>query len=227
MERLGSTRPVKIDVRILATTNRELKKEVEEGNFREDLYYRLNVISIELPPLRDRREDVQELAEFFVEKYAEINRKGKCSLGEKALKALIDYEWPGNVRELEHTIERAVVLCRENIITERDLFLHGITVKQFLLEGDDYVPEAPAAKSGESGGDYSPPQEQPNGEEEPRNGSGLNVGSTIAEMERELILKTLEDVGGNRTKAAEILGITVRTLRNKLNEYRQSGHYSD
>lgn len=220
VERLGSVRPEKINVRILATTNRELKKEVAAGNFREDLFYRLNVIAIELPPLRERREDVRELAEFFMTKYAEINRKGSCSLGEKALQALIDYEWPGNVRELEHTIERAVVLCRDKVISERDLFLHGITIKQFLLESDFQkdvpVQQAEVCVENASGAEVCRPAP-----------AVPSVGVTIAEMERELILKTLDEVGGNRTKAADLLGITVRTLRNKLNEYRDSGHYSD
>ncbi|QAR32493.1 sigma-54-dependent Fis family transcriptional regulator [Geovibrio thiophilus] len=220
VERLGSIRPEKINVRILATTNRDLKKEVASGNFREDLFYRLNVIAIELPPLRERREDVRELAEFFMLKYAEINRKGSCSLGEKALQALIDYDWPGNVRELEHTVERAVVLCRDKVISERDLFLHGITIKQFLLESD-FQKELPAQQA-------TVCTETASGEEVCRTvPSVTTVGVTIAEMERELILKTLEEVGGNRTKAADLLGITVRTLRNKLNEYRESGHYSD
>lgn len=221
VERLGSIRPDKINVRILATTNRDLKKEVSTGNFREDLFYRLNVIAIELPPLRERREDVRELAEFFMTKYAEINRKGSCSLGEKALQALIDYDWPGNVRELEHTVERAVVLCRDKVISERDLFLHGITIKQFLLESD-FQKEMPAAMKTPASNESETKEEQIKSTH-----SVPSVGVTIAEMERELILKTLDEVGGNRTKAADLLGITVRTLRNKLNEYRESGHYSD
>lgn len=225
VERLGSTRPEKINVRILATTNRELKKEVADGNFREDLFYRLNVIAIELPPLRERREDVRELAEFFMAKYSEINRKGSCALGEKALKALIEYDWPGNVRELEHTIERAVVLCKDKVISERDLFLHGITIKQFLLESD-FQKDMPVMS------DETFVEEKHSKENSASTGASPNkgtmqVGITIAEMERQLILKTLEDVGGNRTKAAEVLGITVRTLRNKLNEYKETGHYSD
>jgi two-component system response regulator FlrC len=219
VERLGSVKPEKINVRILATTNRVLKKEVAQGSFREDLYYRLNVIAIELPPLRERREDIRELAEFFILKYCEINRKGMCSLGEKALAALIEYDWPGNVRELEHTIERAVVLCKDKVISERDLFLHGITLKQFLLESD-FEREAPAVPV---------PEKTEASEQKQENSAPAApaVGVTIAEMERELILKTLEEVGGNRTKAAELLGITVRTLRNKLNEYRETGHFSD
>lgn len=227
VERLGSIRPEKINVRILATTNRELKKEVAAGNFREDLFYRLNVIAIELPPLRERKEDVKELAEFFMQKYSEINRKGSCSLGEKALCALQDYSWPGNVRELEHTVERAVVLCREKVISERDLFLHGITIKQFLLEAD-FTKDIAAQTNNDAVQGIEPGTPPDNGAEaQTRTVSIPAAGVTIAEMERDLILKTLDDTGGNRTKAADLLGITVRTLRNKLNEYRESGHYLD
>ncbi|MGD9807997.1 MAG: sigma-54-dependent transcriptional regulator [Deferribacterales bacterium] len=211
VERLGGTKAVKINVRILATTNKELKKEVDSGNFREDLFYRLNVISIELPPLRERKEDIMELATFFAEKYSQINGKGLCKLADDAVKALLEYDWPGNVRELEHTIERAVVLCKEGVINERNLFLHGITINQFMTDKEElaYV---------DSYGDE--PGEAVNGGEA---SSGIEFAGTIAEMERELIIKTLKETDGNRTKAAEKLGITVRTLRNKLNEYKDAG----
>jgi two-component system response regulator FlrC len=212
IERLGGTKPVRINVRILATTNRDLKKEVEAGNFREDLYYRLNVISIELPPLRDRKDDIFELVTFFIEKYCQINGKNLCRLGEDARNALIAYDWPGNVRELEHTIERAVVLCRDDTINEKNLFLHGITINQFLLDKQ----EISAAS-----GDVQPQESEP--ASVPDRAAGITLGGTIADMERELILNTLKQTDGNRTRAAEMLGITVRTLRNKLNEYREMG----
>lgn len=209
VERLGGTKATKINVRILATTNKELKREVDAGNFREDLFYRLNVIAIELPPLRERKEDIMELATFFAEKYAQINNKGQCRMADDTVKALQDYDWPGNVRELEHTIERAVVLCRDGVITERNLFLHGITINQFMASSDEL------ASVGEPSSD--------GGEAESAGSGGIEFAGTIAEMERELILKTLKETDGNRTKAAEKLGITVRTLRNKLNEYKESG----
>lgn len=209
VERLGGTKPTKINVRILATTNRELKKEVDKGDFREDLYYRLNVISIELPPLRDRKDDIMELASFFTEKYCQINGKNLCRMAEDAKKALLGYDWPGNVRELEHTIERAVVLCRDEVINERNLFLHGITINQFMTDSRELAME----DKGTSEEDNTESAES----------AGIEFGGTIAEMERELIIKTLKETGGNRTKAAEMLGITVRTLRNKLNEYKDSG----
>ncbi len=210
IERLGGTKPVRINVRILATTNRDLKKEVDAGNFREDLFYRLNVISIELPPLRERKDDIMELASFFTEKYCQINGKNLCRLGQDAENALLKYDWPGNVRELEHTIERAVVLCRDDVINEKNLFLHGITINQFLLDKD----EIQAASSDDDSGQT---------EAEEQKHSSQSLSGTIADMERELILSTLKQTDGNRTRAAELLGITVRTLRNKLNEYREQG----
>lgn len=211
IERLGGTKPVRINVRILATTNRDLKKEVEAGNFREDLYYRLNVISIELPPLRDRKDDIMELATFFIEKYSQINGKNRCRLGEDATKALLEYDWPGNVRELEHTIERAVVLCRDDVITEKNLFLHGITINQFIMDKQDIQTV--------SDGEPQTSDAQPAAQIQ----TSQSLTGTIADMERELILNTLKQTDGNRTRAAEQLGITVRTLRNKLNEYRELG----
>lgn len=213
IERLGGTKPVRINVRILATTNRDLKKEVEAGNFREDLYYRLNVISIELPPLRDRKDDIMELASFFIEKYCQINGKNRCRLGDDAASAMMDYDWPGNVRELEHTVERAVVLCRDDMITEKNLFLHGITINQFIMDKS----EMQTASEGESQEDAEQPQTSA-----PKQ-TVQSLTGTIADMERELILNTLKQTDGNRTKAADLLGITVRTLRNKLNEYREQG----
>ncbi|MDR2400207.1 MAG: sigma-54 dependent transcriptional regulator [Deferribacteraceae bacterium] len=206
VERLGGEKPKKVDVRILATTNRDLKDMVTEGSFREDLFYRLNVISLELPPLRERKEDLPELVNFFVEKYSETNHRPLKAVSEEALDALKAFDWPGNVRELEHTIERAVVLSKGREITAADLFLHGITVKSFQERN-------------------LPLSENPDtGAESVKKSSGDNPSiSTIADMERELILKTLKQVSYNRTRAAELLGITVRTLRNKINEYRAAG----
>ncbi len=216
VERLGALKPSKINTRVLATTNRNLKIMSQEGTFREDLYYRLNVISMELPPLRDRKEDVADLSSFFIKKYSEINKKPVKPLSSDALASLQSYEWPGNVRELEHTIERAVVLSKTNEITSKDLFLHGITIAGFKsgpkIETDEIVKEEQVNK----------PDTEPVKEGNDSSGTSA-VGRTIADVEQELILKTLQDVAGNRTKAAEILGITVRTLRNKLNEYREAG----
>jgi two-component system response regulator FlrC len=206
IERLGSTTKQKINVRIIATTNRNLKTEVEKGNFREDLYYRLNVINIELPPLRKRKEDILPMANFFVQKYSKINGKPPKNISDETINHLINYDWPGNVRELEHTIERAVILAKGKDITPKDLFLHGITFSNDMENLKMTQHLSPDEDKAESSSHFK-----------------VDTGMTISQMEQELILKTLREVGGNRTKAAEILGITVRTLRNKLNEYREKG----
>jgi two-component system response regulator FlrC len=213
IERLGGTVKQKVNVRIIATTNRDLKDEVKKGTFREDLFYRLNVINIELPPLRKRKEDILSIANFFVRKYAEINHKPVKEFSKETESALLSYSWPGNVRELEHTIERAVILSKDKVITPKDLFLHGITYDNRYLEAekeDFSFDEDENIKSDEENGEESSPL-------------NITTGMTISKMEQELILKTLKEVNGNRTKAAEMLGITVRTLRNKLQEYKSKG----
>ena len=232
IERLGGEKPHKINTRIVATTNRNLQTMTKEGTFREDLFYRLNVISMELPPLRDRKEDLPELILFFTKKYSEINHKPLKNISESAMKILTEYSWPGNVRELEHTVERATVLAKGKMIETADLFLHGITIDSFHKGQTERLtePEYNGAKITEG---RTQSQDGGNGENQEgaaKSSSGANVsafnaqaGATIADMERELILNTLQKVGKNRTKAAEMLGITVRTLRNKLNEYREAG----
>jgi two-component system response regulator FlrC len=214
VERLGGEKPKKVDVRILATTNRDLKEMVMDGSFRQDLYYRLNVISLELPPLRERKEDLPELVNFFVEKYSEANHRPKKAVSEEALKVLVSFDWPGNVRELEHTIERAVVLSKGREIEAADLFLHGITVKSFQEKSVENKETSALAEN--TTDDESMPLD-------PAPIATIASPTTIADMERDLILKTLKQVSYNRTKAAELLGITVRTLRNKINDYRAAG----
>jgi two-component system, NtrC family, response regulator HydG len=186
-EPLGSTKTVKVDIRILAASNRILKDEVKKGTFREDLFYRLNVVPIYLPPLRDRKEDVPLLIEHFLTVYNEKNGRKLQGFHPRALDALMRYAWPGNIRELENVVERAVILTRE-----------------------DYVPfsELPEAIRGGSEDDLSKEVRQ-----------GLRSGMTIKEMEHELIIKTLEDNDGNRTRTSRVLGITRRTLQHKLKEY--------
>ena len=183
-ERVGSTQTIKVNVRIVATTNRDLQKEVDEGNFRQDLYYRLNVIEVEMPPLRDRLEDVPALVRAFIDRYNEENGKSITGVDEEALELVMRYDWPGNVRELENYIERAVVVAAGTVLTVADF------------------PRKLTAGPGSAGGD-----------------EGLQVGLTVHEMERRLIMKTLEAFTGNRTEAAAQLGISTRTLRNKLHEY--------
>lgn len=209
VERLGGVKPVKLTARILATTNRSLKDMVDGGTFREDLFYRLNVISMELPSLRQRVEDIADLARFFVKKYSTINNKTEKQLSDGVLRTLKGYDFPGNVRELEHTIERAVVLSKGENIEVSDLFLHGITVESFNMDKLSFNKTGSTTKV-RSNDDVTTLNDE-------------IVGKTIADVERELILKTLKDNDNNKTKAAEVLGITVRTLRNKLNEYKEQG----
>jgi two-component system response regulator AtoC len=185
IQKVGGDAPVKVDVRILATSNRDLLSEMDKGNFREDLYYRLNIFHVELPPLRERKEDIVALAEHFVEKFNDENDCKVTGLEDGCGKLLCAYGWPGNIRELENKVERAVVLTRAGLIKPTAF---------------DLAPGAARGKRQASGG-------------------GLTAGMTIAEAEKELIIKTLEHCGQNRTKAAEMLEISVRTLRNKLNEY--------
>ncbi|MDP6040539.1 MAG: sigma-54 dependent transcriptional regulator [Candidatus Latescibacteria bacterium] len=190
-ERIGSGTSIKIDVRMVATTNRNLQDEIAKGNFREDLFYRLNVIPIKIPTLHERKEDIPELATHFIAKYNAENEKNIQGLSERALELLMKYNWPGNIRELENYIERAIVICQEDQISEKHLPLDIL---------------ANETASGRGGG-------------------GIEVGTTVREMEKQLILKTLEAHDGNRTSAADVLGISARTLRNKLHEYGLAGIY--
>jgi two-component system response regulator FlrC len=194
VERLGTNKKNKLDIHIIATTNRDLKEEVRAGNFREDLYYRLNGINIELPSIRGRGEDILALANYFLVQYSKLYSKGEKKLSREATEAILRYEWPGNIRELKHTMERAVILSRENEINVKDLFLHGLT---FSNNSNNMC--------------------SANQNDKPI------VDKSIADVEKELILNTLKKHNGNRTKTAEVLGITVRTLRNKLNEFKKEG----
>jgi two-component system response regulator HydG len=184
-EPLGSTRTIKVDIRVIAATNKDLPKEVREGRFREDLYYRLNVVPITMPPLRERKEDIPPLADHFLAVYREKNRKPLKGISGKALDLLARYDWPGNIRELENFIERAVIMTKEEMITAVDF----------------------------------PPQIQRLSGEGEKGGFAIPYGTSLEAMEKELIIKTLAETGGNRTRASEILGINRRTLQNKLKEY--------
>lgn len=185
VDRLGGARPTPIDARVIATTNRELKAMVGNGSFRRDLYYRLNVIPLTLPPLRERLDDIEPLVEHFCRSFG--GARG-LRVEPAALTLLRRHRWPGNVRELEHVIERASLLAREDIITTADLQL------------DDEMAVEQGAGAGSS-----------------------LAGRTVHDVERQLICETLKRTDNNRTRAAEMLGISVRTLRNKLAEYRQAG----
>jgi len=191
-ERVGGTRPIKVDVRIVATTNRNLDEEIEAKRFREDLFFRLNVIPITLPPLRERGGDVPLLAQHFVERYSRENNRPPKAIAPDALEAMLHYSWPGNVREVQNVIERAIVLDVAD-----EIRLEHLALRPVGHEADDADEIVDA------------------------------VGRTVAEMERRLILKTLKAVGGNRGKTAELLQISVRTLRNKLNQYRAEGVFAE
>jgi len=188
IDRLGGAAPVKVDVRILATSNRDLPAEVKRGTFREDLYYRLNVVSLRVPGLRERPGDIAALADHFARKYAEVNGMPNRRLTQAALARLTSHGWRGNVRELENTIHRAVLLAEGDSIDIGAIELSGTETPQ------------PAATSVNS-----------------------LVGRRMEEVERDLIIQTLDHTLGNRTHAATILGISIRALRNKLRDYAAQG----
>lgn len=189
-ERLGGTRTIGVDVRLLAATNQDLEAELEAGRFREDLFYRLNVVQVAVPSLRERgAEDIRELATHFLAESAARNRKQIRVFRPAALKTLTAYPWPGNVRELVNAVERAVILARGEQIEVEDL---PLAVQSW----------APGA-----------------GRDRPEAARGVSPGLTLKEVEAELIARTLEETGGNRTRAAAMLGITRQTLLNKIKEY--------
>ncbi len=190
IDRLGGKAPIKVNTRIIATSNRNLEECVANGTFRQDLYYRLNVININIPDLKDRPGDIIVLAKHFIKKYSELNELPMKDLSKKAEEMLLNYLWPGNVRELENTMHRAVLLATGDEIDEVAIMLQDKTA----------IKEKSSAKEV-----ISP------------------VGKTVAEVERKLILDTMESTSWNRSTAATILGISIRTLRNKLKQYQEEG----
>ncbi len=187
--RLGGTEEIRVDVRVLAATNRDPKEALDEGHLREDLYYRLNVFTIELPPLRERVDDVRLLVESFIQDFNERDGKSLRGIDEDALVALKSYRWPGNVRELRNVVERAMIVARGDMVTRQDL--------------------PPSVTE---------PKRMPGAAD----GVELPVGTTVEQAEKNLILKTLDATGQNKTRAADILGISLKTLHNKLKKYRES-----
>ncbi len=194
IDRIGGKAPIKVNTRIIATSNRNLAEAVKNGTFRQDLYYRLNVVNINIPPLRERPDDIIVLAKHFVKKYSELNDISLKPLSIKAEEKLKNYLWPGNVRELENTIHRAVLLSTGE----------EIDADSVILNDEDAIINKPATGEEMSGGEF--------------------VGRTVANMERTLIIDTLKHTMGNRTTAANILGISIRTLRNKLKQYEEEGY---
>jgi DNA-binding NtrC family response regulator len=192
IDRLGGCRPVQVDIRVIATTNRNMKQTIEEKEFREDLFYRLNVIPIKLPSLKKRQGDIPILAQYFIEKYNELDGRRVKKLSESAVQKLLALPFNGNVRELENIIERAVLLCDGTIIRDEDLFLsENVSGNNFEETKIDEITNS----------------------FEPR---------PLREVEKTMIFQTLGQTNGNRTHAAKMLGISVRTLRNKLNEYKET-----
>jgi DNA-binding NtrC family response regulator len=211
IDRIGGSAPVKVDVRILATTNRDLLAEVAAGRFREDLYFRLNVISLHVPPLRERPQDIQALADHFARRFAEVNGLPNRPLSEGARHRLAGHAWRGNVRELENTLHRAVLLAHGDWI-EAD----SIEVAPARLPAGQMPPQIAAQQ-------VSAGQVQSTAPEPGATGVASLVGRRMEEVERDLILETLHHTLGNRTHAATILGISIRALRNKLRDYSAAG----
>jgi two-component system, NtrC family, response regulator len=193
-ERVGGNKTFHVDVRIVAATHRDLEKKLAEGTFREDLYYRLNVIQVQIPPLRERGADISLLAHHFLRRYAEANDKEVTGISDEALTLLLRHAWPGNVRELENAVERAVVLSSEPVLQAT----HFPT-----LRASGATPASTSASA-------SP--------------SGIRIpGSTLADIEREAILRTLESANGSTSRAANVLQISARKIQYKLKEYQQAG----
>ncbi len=184
-EPVGSSQTFKVDTRIIAATNKNLEEEIKAGRFREDLYYRINVVTLVVPPMRERSEDILLLADFFLKQYAEKNNRSIKGFTPRAVDLLMRYDWPGNVRELENVVERAVIMARGDMITPLEF-------PDVLQDLDEEAKASPLA---------------------------LTAGRSLKEVEKVMILRTLEETGGNRTHAARSLGISRRTLQLKLKEY--------
>ena len=194
IDRVGGAKPVPVDVRIIATSNRNMEDEVAGGRFRDDLYFRLNVMNLKIPALKERPDDIPVLADHFVKKYSEANGMAALPISAETRKLLAAHAWPGNVRELENTMHRAVLLATGDEIGPEAIMLNS---------------ERATAAGSDAAGDAATT-------------AGL-VGRTVADVERELIIDTLQHCLGNRTHAATILGISIRTLRNKLKQYGEQG----
>ena len=192
IDRVGGSKPVKVDIRLIATSNRDMQEAVAAGQFREDLFFRLDVLTLQLPPLRERPADIEPLARHFAEKHATANGKPALLIDPAALARLQAHSWRGNVRELENCLHRAVLLAQGETITASDIVLHGD------------APSAGRQPSTDAAGEAT-------------------VGRSLADVERDLIIDTLRHTMGNRTHAATILGISIRTLRNKLKQYGDDG----
>lgn len=250
IDRLGGNKPVKVDIRIIATSNRDLQQAVMAGQFREDLFFRLNVMNIMLPPLRERKNDLISLANFFVQKFSEQNGVALKPLSQDAVLKLQSHVWRGNIRELENTIHRAVLIATGEEIGQEAIMLSGHMPSAIPTMATQQAPQ-PAQPAGQQVignsapmglGTPTPPSQPAPQPQSPHNPSQPSqqdgdsdsdidettatkalVGKTVADVERDLIINTLEHCLGNRTHAANILGISIRTLRNKLRQYTDDG----
>ena len=186
VDRLGDTRPVSVNVRVIATTNRSLRERVAAGQFRSDLFYRLNVVPLTIPPLRERREDIVPMAQYFLRKHGSCERFGTKTISPELLEQMKSYDWPGNARELENFVRRALALCT------------GATLLPQVIDGHHE-------------------------EEQAGNVVGVSSGATLESVERELLEKTLRATRGNRTRTAKMMGVSVRTVRNRIREFGLPG----
>jgi len=189
-ERVGGNKTIRVNIRIIAASNRDLQEAVKRGGFREDLYYRLNVVNIKLPPLRDRRDDIPFLINFFIEKYNQRYHMKVKGVSQKAMNLLTDYEWTGNVRELENSIESILVINSPEVIDIKHL-----------------------------------PQEMRDFKEKPEV-IPIKIGTPLEEVEKEMLIQTLRATKGNKRKAAQLLGINVRTIHRKMGEIEESSEIS-
>ncbi len=218
--RVGSNNDVKVNVRVIATSNRNLEETVEKKQFREDLYFRLNVMNIKLPALRERPGDILALAQFFADKYADANNMDHKKLSPAAQNMLEQYPWRGNIRELENTMHRAIIISIED-----EIEAEAIMLEDSAFSGANRIDQGKASITTDES--PSPAKEQPPQKisDTIKNPGAVEayIGRPLADLERDMILDTLEHTLGNRTHAANILGISIRTLRNKLNQYKDEG----
>ena len=219
VDKVGGKEPIPVDVRVIATTNQNLLGMIDDGKFREDLYFRLNVIPLALPPLRDRMDDVPVLVTHFVKKHSQINNRNCPAVNRETLNILTNYHWRGNVRELENVMERALLLCNGEEIQPNHLLMSSqlgeTSINEDLvsiISSKTKISQSATGKKESTDTDYQYSQDT--------SALGIEVGMSMKEAEKRFIFKTLHETKGNRTHAAKTLGISIRTLRNKLNEYR-------
>ena len=222
IDKVGGKEPIPVDVRVIATTNQNLMEMVDAGKFREDLFFRLNVIPLALPPLRDRMDDVPVLVTYFIKKHSKINNRDCPAVSRETLNILTNYHWRGNVRELENVMERALLLCNGEEIQPNHLLMSSqlgkASINEDLAAITNQTSNSTADKSADDTATFTKTQISTENE-----GLGIEVGMSMKEAEKRFIFKTLNETKGNRTHAAKTLGISIRTVRNRLNEYRAEG----